>query len=206
MYRHNTTVLVLSCASVLACEQAVPPSGDPYSESTVDGGCKDGDDNDQDGKTDCDDRDCARAPACRWDSDDWRDSDEWHDTDENHDVGFYTTWSSSGILLDIVYGDGDYEFGMADTDPESADPWTGEDCFQGFTSADGQTWNLCHEMGSSGAALATVDSIDELVESETTLFRQHMTITYYVISQRTGECWVWGADPAYYSGLGCVEM
>lgn len=216
MYRHNTTVLVLSCASVLACERAVPPSGDPYSESTVDGGCKDGDDNDQDGKTDCDDRDCDRAPACRWDSGGWRDTDRWHDTDGGDDtddghgegVSFAIAWNPSGLIVEVINGYGSYELGLADTDPANPDPWTGEDCLNGYTSSDGETWSLCHQMPPYGTSLTTVTSVDDLIEGETTLLseEQEGTLTYYVISLSTGDCWVWGLDPAYYSGQGCVEI
>lgn len=208
MYRRHIAAFVLSSALGTACLQAVPPSGDPYAENTEKGGCKDGEDNDDDGSADCDDRDCAYAPACRWDSGGGRDTDHGHDTDEDQDVAFYVDWSPSGVIVDIVYGSHEYELGMADTNPESADPWTGEDCFLGYTDADGQTWSLCHEMGPYGTALATVDTLDDLVESETTMLRdeQEDFITYYAISTATGECWTWGADPAYFSGLGCVEM
>lgn len=219
MLKTETATLLIGLGALLiGCPSATGPSSGPHTESSAEGGCKDGEDNDHDGSSDCDDLDCRYAPACYddswggWDTDDW-DSGDWHDSGEDtgYDPGdgpiFGVGWTAAGLTLYVDNGAGTYTLGMAETDPASPDPWTGEDCFNGYTSGDGTTWLFCHPLGEAGGALATVGSVDEIVEGESTIlsFRFEDVITYAVWSDRTGECWTWGHDPEYYAPAGCMD-
>lgn len=117
------------------------------------------------------------------------------------------TYTSSNVALEIYNGIADYEFGMAETDAESPEPWTGEDCLNGYTTGSGVEYLLCHETSSTGIVLSAVDSVDEVIEGETTLMNyvSPEVTTYYLLSKAMGDCWVWGNDPMYYAGLGCTE-
>lgn len=206
-------------AMASGCIETKPPSGGPYTESSIDAGCKDGEDNDGDEKTDCDDTDCRWSPACRsgdswddWDTD-WdtheRDSDDPYDTGEpGGEVSFEADWSASGLVLSVYNGSGTYTLGLVETDEASPDPWTGEDCAYGYTTGSGTVYLYCHPLSSLGGALSSVSSVDQIVEGETTIFREAFedVITYAVWSDITGDCWVWGHEWRYYAGLGCTVL
>ena len=119
---------------------------------------------------------------------------------------FSASWSASGVTISIEDGSGSYEIGMAETDPASPDPWTGEDCLNGYTTGSGTTYLYCHPASSTGVALSTVTSLDDIVEGETTIFSSSLSsvITYAATSDSTGECWTWGHDTSYYTGAGCT--
>lgn len=121
---------------------------------------------------------------------------------------FSASWGPSGVTIDIENGSGTYELGMAETDSASPDPWTGEDCYEGYTLGDGTLLLYCHPLSSSGGSFTGGGNPNSLDESSQTVFTSAFedVITYYVSSDSTGECWVWGHDPDYYSGLGCTEL
>jgi hypothetical protein len=114
--------------------------------------------------------------------------------------------------VDIVGGPGGYFFGMAETDPAVADPWTGEDCVYGDTLVEGgPTVLYCHYAGNTGTVLTTGGDRASL-SYQTTGFsaEQEPGVTYYLLSDSSfggsGDCWSWGHDPSYYAGPGCTEL
>lgn len=112
--------------------------------------------------------------------------------------------TGSEIVLTIVNGRGAYTFGMAETG-SSADPWTGEDCLDGYTFNDGTTLRYCHPASADGVVLAAADSADAIVEGETTLMTNILPAnTTYVLFDDAGECWTWGAETSYFTGCGPV--
>lgn len=120
---------------------------------------------------------------------------------------FEALWASSGVTIAITCGIGDYDIGLAETDPTSPEPWTGEDCFHGYVTADGVNFMGCHPASYNGVSLLSVGSTSELVWGETTLFSQDLepVITYAAFSDFSGACVTWGADPDYYSGCTLQE-
>ena len=66
----------------------------------------------------------------------------------------------------------------------------------------------CHPLSTSGGSLATVSSLRDIVEGETTLFPHTMeeVITYAIWSDSTGDCWTWGHDTRYYESAGCLAL
>lgn len=190
--------------TLLACARAVPPTGGPYTESSVDGGCEDGSDNDHDGVSDCEDVDCARAPACA------RDSGPGDDTGVAPILTptIEATWSETGVSVQIEGGEIRYLLGMVETDPSSADPWSGEDCLMGYVSPSGTISLYCHPMSSTGVSLRTVAEIDQIVEGETTLLDLSRAdhITYAAFTEDNRACWTWGSEPGYYDSAGCDPL
>lgn len=145
-----------------------------------------------------------------WDTGDWGDWDTggWGDWD-NPNVS--VSWTSDGLELDIVGGPGDYYFGLAETAEGVTDPWTGEDCYQGYTDDAGDVYVYCHYVGSSGTTLAYGGDAWALGHGTTAFDQSHDgAVTYYLESSTdlggTGECWVWGGDTSYYAALGCEEL
>lgn len=123
-------------------------------------------------------------------------------------LAFEVIWDEEGVTLVITNGEGAYNWGMAQTDARAAEPWTGEDCYMGYVTEEGTLDLFCHGATAEGDRLTTVYSVAEL-ELDTTLFTDEIaaseTITYYVSSDTTPDCYVWGARPSYYGGLGCLE-
>lgn len=140
--------------------------------------------------------------------DDSNGGDDSADPCEGVDPTFNVTMSSSGVNLEITCGVGDYEFGMAETDATSSDPWTGEDCLDGYTTGDGTVYAFCHPADSTGVALTDVSSVNDIVEGSTTVMGgiSEEVTTFIVYSLSTGSCWVWGDTPAYYASESCTEL
>ncbi len=125
------------------------------------------------------------------------------------DPTFSSSWSSSGVTISIENGSGSYTLGMAETDPASPDPWTGEDCLDGYTLSTGEVLLYCHGLSSSGGALSSGGDPNALAEGSETVFTSALedVITYAVWSDTSGECWTWGNDTSYYTGdAGCVAQ
>ena len=111
-----------------------------------------------------------------------------------------------GVEINIEGGPGGYWFGVTETTPGG---WTGEDCVNGFTTADSEQSFYCHEAGDGGKrSFVRVAGLREM-NGATTLFdvANEGTLTYYLYSDPvfggSGECWVQGADTAYYQAEGC---
>jgi len=124
------------------------------------------------------------------------------------DPSFSDSWSASGVTISITDGSGTYTLGMAETDPASSDPWTGEDCLDGYTLSDGTVLLYCHPLSSSGGAFSSGGDPNDLDEDNETVFTSALenVITYAAWSDSSGECWTWGADTSYYTGEGCTAM
>jgi hypothetical protein len=65
----------------------------------------------------------------------------------------------------------------------------------------------CHDAGSTGTVLSYGGDPVELREG-TTVFpdRSYADLTTHFFEASTGECYVMGPDPDYYSGLGCTIL
>lgn len=141
-------------------------------------------------------------------ADDSTGGDDSADPCEGQEATFDVAHSSSGVTLTITCGSGGYEFGMAETDQASDDPWTGEDCFNGYTTGDGTVYDICHVADSTGVVLSG-GTLGDLCDDCGVTIMQNVAssvTTYYVSSDATGDCWVWGHDVSYYGTLGCTEM
>ncbi len=115
------------------------------------------------------------------------------------------TWRSSGFTLSLTDGDpAGYHFGWAED--LSSVPWTGEDCYEGYTASDGTLYLYCHPMTATGGSLISVSTVSDIVEGSTTIMSDAITLTYYLEEDSTGACWVWGSDPGYYAALGCETL
>ena len=93
---------------------------------------------------------------------------------------------------------------MVESDPNSSDPWTGEDCLYGYTTSSGDYFYYCHQMSSTGGSLPTVTTFSAL-SSESTLFSSSLQeVITYVAFDESYRCWTWGYDPSYYTAYGCT--
>lgn len=120
------------------------------------------------------------------------------------DLDLACAWDGEGLNVSISGGTSPgYFLGMAETG--TSDPWTGEDCYQGFTTGSGSTLQYCHELAPSGGFLLTVISVDQLTEG-TTLFHPELQFAYYLEERSSGDCWIWGIGSSYYGPLGCRQM
>jgi hypothetical protein len=110
---------------------------------------------------------------------------------------------TDGVTLTFDCGTASgYQVGFAETGAGD-DGWYGEDCLPGEKSGA----DLCHSVPAAGTELSHVETLDEVVEGETTLLRAELVdgITWVVISaDDAAECWVGGHDPSYYDELGCA--
>lgn len=116
-----------------------------------------------------------------------------------------TSWTDAGDAdtIDIVIVDPlgvtAWDFGMVEDASVSSNPWTGEDCLAGYGS-----FAYCHPIGVNHTLTQTLDL--PLTEGSETLFDSSKDpyLTYYLAD--AASCFVWGADVAYYSSLGCDEL
>lgn len=126
------------------------------------------------------------------------------------------SWNSTGVVIDIHNGFGSYLLGMAET-ATGDDPWTGEDCLNGYELSDGTLLYFCHPLDTDGGAFVSIyddvvagsRSLSSLDEDTETLFSEDVDgrITYAIWSDSTGDCWTWGQDTSYYvDGADCVEL
>lgn len=153
----------------------------------------------------------ALALACGPDK--GQDSDSPIDSEDTGDpipeVSFAVAWDGAGVDISIANGSGGYTLGLVETTPGSPDPWTGEDCLNGYTLGGGNVLLYCHPMSDSGGYLESVDAVSQIVEGDTTLFNSSFeaNIGYVLISDSTTECWTLGAQAAtYYAELGCTAL
>jgi hypothetical protein len=174
----------------------------------------------------------ASSVACFDDKDDDDDDDD-DDEDSGYDwtttTGYYGTtgtgtttgttgtsmptasvdWGSSAVVVDVSGGAGGWWFGMAEV-AGCDDCWTGEDCVFGYEYSGGVlAW--CHDAGDTGTTL-TYGGDPIGLNRGTTAFSRSADgdVAYFLESDMEyggdGSCWVWGADPTYYDGLGCTAL
>ena len=173
--------------------------------------CTDGADNDRNGLFDCDDAGCAASPDCADPTTDTADTgrDTGRDTGDDTDTGtpgrpsVDVYWSGDGVEFVIRGSSGGWHLGIAETNG-SADPWTGEDCHQGYTMGGGDTFVMCHFLDPSGGFLESVTSLEELADGTTLFDETYQTnLTYMLSIPGTEDCWSWGDARSYYAALGC---
>lgn len=115
-------------------------------------------------------------------------------------------WGASGLTLELASGGGAFWFGLAQTTGD--EPWTGEDCVYGYESPDGAYLSYCHDAGESGTFL-TYGGDRNALASGTTAFEDASLdgqVTYFLESDWSGLCYVWGDDTSYFDGLGCEAI
>ena len=119
-------------------------------------------------------------------------------------------WDASGLTVTLPSGYAITRLGMAETDPSSFDPWTGEDCVRGYTQSDGSTLLYCHPVAGSSLTLLSASDFTTLDEDTQTAFWRSSAnaITYAIWDDSTGACWTWGNDPSYYTiaSIGCQAI
>ena len=150
--------------------------------------------------TDCDSSTAAGCASGDADTDSDADTDT--DTDTAAGASFSASWDSTGVTITVENGSGVYTLGMAETDPENHDPWTGEDCLKGyFDSHDNLTLLYCHPLTSTGASFTSGGDPAMLDENTETVFvqNQDLVITYAVWDEAHTSCWTFGADTTYYT-------
>lgn len=132
------------------------------------------------------------------------DADADGDSDSDADLIVEVAWGGSDVTLSITNGSGSYWWGIAETDPSSDDPWTGEDCLYGY----GGAYYYCHPSSASGVTLSYGATVDNLVEGDTTVFpdNSYAATTAYSLWDASGEncLGAWGSDATYYDGY-CEE-
>ena len=120
------------------------------------------------------------------------------------------TWSRTGIELDITDGSSaGYAFGVTETDPSAVDPWTGEDCYLGYTTGGGKLLEYCHPAKDGRSTYVYGGNPLSLDEAHETVFSDAAyrdSVTYYLEDLGTRKCWVWGDEPRYYDALGCTRI
>ncbi len=133
-------------------------------------------------------------------------------TGEWTDDGFTPTDTDGDGILDSGCGDSldiqindplgttDWSFGMA---LPGVNGWTGEDCITGLG-----TFNYCHSIGATHTLNEVTDCREEsVVEGVSTyLDASSQGQVSFVLIDPTGWCVAFGADPAYYSTLGCADL
>lgn len=121
------------------------------------------------------------------------------------------TLSANGVTITIENGSGEYVLGMAETDPASPDPWTGEDCLNGHVDA-GLLY--CHRLSSTGGVREhgfLTDLADDAEDDDDgylsmyTLFFEDLQVTYALWNEDM-DCFTWGQDSTYYTGVGCTDL
>jgi hypothetical protein len=121
------------------------------------------------------------------------------------------SWNENLLTLATSGGAGGWWFGVVESSEEASGRWTGEDCLWGFEAADGGMYSYCHDATDNGVTLLLGGDPANLQRGATALSpRQIERATYYLESDPLfggdGSCWVWGADPGYYRGLGCTQL
>ncbi|MCB9780998.1 MAG: hypothetical protein H6742_20685 [Alphaproteobacteria bacterium] len=165
------------------------------------------DEDEDDGHSDTDDSsadpDTDSGWGSSWDSGGWMD-DSYDPGTETGETLLECRWDSGGIDVMLTGGSASgYYFGLAEAFPEG---WTGEDCYLGYTTGDGTTWEICHPLSRDGGYLISVGSFSDLVPGSTTIHRAELDNTYYLEEAASGLCWTWGDRPEYYAGLGCTDI
>lgn len=110
------------------------------------------------------------------------------------------TWTDGGgvgcddsVRIQIVdpLGVQDWDFGMIRSD------YSGEDCLSG----------VCHPITVDHTLLQVSDcQAASVVPGSTTFFDASSEPETYYLSDRTGACFLWGLDVAYYAALGCEVL
>lgn len=137
------------------------------------------------------------------------DADADTDTDTDADMTISVTWGASSV--DFAFSPSasdDLLVGIAET-ADSENPWTGEDCLNGFVLEGGDVLGpYCHAVGAGDTALSLAYGGDpNNLAAGTTVFDASFDgLVSYIVYDSTGACWTWGEDTSYYSGEGCTEM
>ena len=126
------------------------------------------------------------------------------DTDADADFDASVAWNSGSVDLTQTNGSAGY-WGLAETgcgDPSNC--WYGEDCIYGDLT---KTYFYCHATDAGGASLLYGGDFAALNEGTETVFGGSSfdgTVTHYV--EQGADCYIFGHDTSYYSGLGCTEL
>ena len=122
---------------------------------------------------------------------------------------FHVSWQSDLLFVRISQGEeGSWWFGIAETDPTLADPWTGEDCHNG-DSLDGETsivW--CHPIEAQGTSLnfgGSPTSLNPELETAMPVDGYLNQPMYYFVDVITEECFISGDGAQNYSDL-CTNI
>ena len=118
---------------------------------------------------------------------------------------FTASWEQNTLVVTITGGVGNYTLGIAESDPSSAAPWTGEDCYNGFVNPDGTILLYCHPLTSTGGQFTGGGNPYYLNEDIETVFTPALAdmMTFAAWNGDMSACWTWGANPDYYAGAGC---
>ena len=110
-------------------------------------------------------------------------------------LGIHLNWTKTALEIHItgpkISG---FKYGMVSRDKD----WDGEDCL-------GETSPTCHVFAGDSGRLRYVTAPVHVRPGRTTLFDGEPGETH-ILYVTGGECFVWGADPFYYSSQGCNVM
>ena len=118
------------------------------------------------------------------------------------DPTFVVAWTDEAVTITLSGGSPPYGFGIADTDPGNPVPWTGEDCFEGYTATTGTNYLYCHELAGELTTLTYGGDWSDLETGTTNLEISDGATATYLLLDGAG-CWVDGFDIGYYDGLDC---
>jgi hypothetical protein len=147
--------------------------------------------------------------ACSADKLDSAESDTSAETAPDTDTGTYSGGDREGGLtaegVDVVItnGSGRYRFGLVQSG--TADNWTGEDCWNGYTTGTGEVYRYCHEISSAGGTLTRTDTLP-LEEGQTLFYDGIPGSVGFYLEDESGACYVWGDAAAWWDSLGCTSL
>jgi hypothetical protein len=127
------------------------------------------------------------------------------------DAAFEGAEGGIDIALTDIGSAAGFWFGMTQEGSESTDPWTGEDCLDGYTTSGGKNYNICHYFEGNSGSLSHVTDPDDVVAGDTTLLKGDLegTLTYFLQldTDNGGPCYTWGVDTSVYAAApGCTTI
>lgn len=203
------TVLVLSLIGLAGCM-----------EDATQRGCRDGIDNDGDGRIDCDDPNCNDRPFCRFGPFDTGFFDTGFDTGFDDPTGYQGPWQIATITWDCVGSGWTYEFttdgwayGMDLSIHETSDdvdPWSEFHFTDNLDFAEDGSWDVW------GVTLTLASDQGAVVSGQTTFFEcgpySPDNLAWMVVMRGSSgqelDCGVWGFEAADWfntqQGNSCV--
>jgi hypothetical protein len=131
------------------------------------------------------------------------DTDADTDADTTPETTVEATLVADGVDVVITNGSGDYNFGIVQSG--TSDNWTGEDCYQGYTTGAGDNLQFCHAMSSSGGSLTKAETLP-LADGETLFYDGLPGSVGFYLEDSSGACYVWGDAASWWDAIGCTSL
>lgn len=106
------------------------------------------------------------------------------------------------VSVRITERSGDFEICFAET--SGSDPWTGEDCLDGYTLGGGDHILVCHAVDAGSRDLRVVDNPYDVIDGYTLYTDETLgSAAIVVIDVDSDECW---PNHRYFDALGCDAL